>query len=310
MRWLLVLLALFLAFTCWTAITQVQPGERIVVRRFGRILEEKTGPGLFIGLPWGLDRIDRVQVSRDRQIVVGSADPEADDAAFKGQLLTGDHNLVNVRVEVFYNVRDAEVERFVLHADQADGLVSRVVESALAEWVAGRDVDTVLLRGKAVLPTWLVREVQSRLEPYGLGIDVQVASVTHLFPPAEVREAFERVARAQTEISTQVFRAEREADQKFRQAQAEKFRGERLTAAYANDQKLQAQAESENYLKRLEQYRHLRQENPNYLASLWWDEIGRLFARMRENGRIDLLDHHLAGDGLNITQFPPLPRKK
>ena len=42
---------------------------------------------------------------------------------------------------------------------------------------------------------------------------------------------------------------------------------------------------------------------------LWLDEVTRLFARLRQSGSIDLLDHHLSGDGLNITQFP-LNRKK
>ena len=53
----------------------------------------------------------------------------------------------------------------------------------------------------------------------------------------------------------------------------------------------------------------LSRENPNHLNGIWWDEISRLYARMRAGGRIDLLDHHLGADGLDITQFPPLPKK-
>ena len=47
-----VLLALSYALT---GVTQVQPGERAVVRRLGRVLEEQPGPGLWFGLPWGID---------------------------------------------------------------------------------------------------------------------------------------------------------------------------------------------------------------------------------------------------------------
>jgi hypothetical protein len=36
----------------------------------------------------------------------------------------------------------------------------------------------------------------------------------------------------------------------------------------------------------------------------------RLFAKMQEAGRIDVLDHFLSGEGLNIMQFPLLPKKK
>ena len=49
---------------------------------------------------------------------------------------------------------------------------------------------------------------------------------------------------------------------------------------------------------------------PYYLNGVWWDEMSRLYARMRASGRLDLLDHHLAGDALDITQFAPQPKKK
>jgi hypothetical protein len=38
--------------------------------------------------------------------------------------------------------------------------------------------------------------------------------------------------------------------------------------------------------------------------------MAALFAGMRENGRLDLLDNHLGGNGLDITVLPPLPGKK
>jgi len=38
--------------------------------------------------------------------------------------------------------------------------------------------------------------------------------------------------------------------------------------------------------------------------------MSSLFAKLKEQGRVDLLDKHLAGDGLDITIMPPLPGKK
>ena len=35
----------------------------------------------------------------------------------------------------------------------------------------------------------------------------------------------------------------------------------------------------------------------------------KLFAKLREGGRVDLLDHHLGPDGLDITILTP-PKKK
>src|SRR5262249_41668518 len=78
-----------------------------------------------------------------------------------GQLLTGDHNLVNVRVVVNYTIDADRVEDFVVQldgdggAERVDALVARAAEAEVAEWVAGRTVDDVLLRGKADLPRGL-----------------------------------------------------------------------------------------------------------------------------------------------------------
>src|SRR6267378_4750743 len=123
-----------------TGVTQVRPGERAVVRRFGRVLEQKPEPGLWIGLPWGMDRVDRVPVDMVRPVAFGydAAQDDGSLATPPGQLLTGDHNLVNVQVVLNYAVRSGEVEDYIVQSDRADELVARAAETALAEWVAGR----------------------------------------------------------------------------------------------------------------------------------------------------------------------------
>src|SRR5206468_2364864 len=88
-----------LVYTAASALTQVQPGERAVVRRFGRLLAEKPGPGLYRGLPWGMETVERVPVGRVRRISIGVIDNDEPnpDVVPAGQLVTGDHNLVNVQ---------------------------------------------------------------------------------------------------------------------------------------------------------------------------------------------------------------------
>ena len=61
------------------------------------------------------------------------------------------------------------------------------------------------------------------------------------------------------------------------------------------------------FLDRLKQYEAARGGNPDYLRQLWQEERGRLFAKLRENGMIDLLDHHLSSGGLDVMTAPKLP---
>lgn len=312
MRYLFwTVLLLLLAAYLLTGVVQVRPGELAVVRRFGRVVDT-PGPGLWIGLPWGFDRVDRVPVDQVRRVPVGYQPDQSDNGlvAPPGQLLTGDHNLVNIQVVVDYDVQPHHVVEYVVQADRAEGVIARAAESVLAEWVAGRGVDDVLLTDKAALPGWLLEKTQERIEPYRMGIRLRAANVAYLLPPSEVKDAFDNVTRAQTEIRTSENQARERATERRRQALSEKVRMEQLAAAYVNERLRLAQAEADSFEERRQQYQRLRAANPNFLIALWWDEMGRLFTRMKDNGRIDLLDHHLGSDGLDLTQFAPQPRRK
>jgi membrane protease subunit HflK len=304
-------LLLFAGYTAATALTQVQPGERGVVRRFGRILETKAEPGLYIGWPWGVDRVERVPVGLARRLAVGMTDSEAaeEDVMPVGQMLTGDHNLVNVQAEIYFKVREADVEKFVLQQDRIDGFATRAAESTLAEWIGARKVDDVLRDGKMDLPPFLRSRLHDRLLPYDLGIQIDHVTITRLAPPKEVKEAFELVAQEQNNIKTTINRAQQDADKRLSDAAAKKFSLERLAQAYANEERLKADAEAAGFLRRLEQYRVLASKSPDYLNAMWLNDMTRIYKSMKDAGRLGLLDHYLSSEGLSITQFPLQPKK-
>jgi membrane protease subunit HflK len=293
-----------------TGVVQVRPGERGIVRRFGRLLPYELEPGLSIQLPWGMDRVDRVWVDRVQSVVIGYREEDASSLSIPpGQLLTGDHNLVNAQVVVTFKVRAGEVVEYVLQADRVDGLLTRAVEAVMAQWVAGRQVDDVLLNGKNEMRPVLVQQSQQYIEPYRLGVQVLDARVALIAPPEDVKPAFDSVALAQTRNTTLRHEAEQQVARDLRMAEAEKYRLEQTTAAYVHGRKLLAQRDAERFLDRLRQYEIGRRQNPLYLRQIWEEERGRLFARLKENRQIDLLDHHLGSEGLDLITAPPLPRQ-
>src|SRR4051794_32495374 len=97
-----------------TGVAQIRPEERAVVRRFGRAVA-RPGPGLWVGLPYGIDRLDRVPIASVRRVAVGYR-PDAVEDTPAGQFLTGDQNLVNVQVAIDYAVGDGpdDLDDFVL----------------------------------------------------------------------------------------------------------------------------------------------------------------------------------------------------
>ena len=65
--WMLAALAAWAA----TGIYVVQPNERAVVWRCGRILPEPSLPGIHCGLPWGIDRVTRLKVYEQKRVGIG-----------------------------------------------------------------------------------------------------------------------------------------------------------------------------------------------------------------------------------------------
>jgi membrane protease subunit HflK len=226
------------------------------------------------------------------------------------QMLTGDHNLVNVQAAIDYKIREADVAQFVLQKDNVEAFVARAGETLLAEWIASHKVDEVLRRGKIDLPGFLLEHLQERLKPYDFGVEVERVSIPNLKPPEQVKEAFERLTQAETNIRRQKTEAETSAGRMRSEMHSKIFNIQRQAAAYANEEMERAQAEASGFQKRLDQYRELSRTDPDYINTLWRDEMTRLYAKMREAGQIQLLDHFLTGNGLSITQFPLQPRKK
>jgi membrane protease subunit HflK len=305
---LIILLCGYLA----TGIAQVRPEERALVRRFGKVVAW-PGPGLWVGFPWGIDRVDRVPVRAVRQLDIGYNPEAGDDAPGTpaGQLLTGDQNLVNVKLVLEYAVddREGDLENYVANRDRADAVLAREVEALAAEWAGGRAVDEVLLTGRAAIPAWAMARLPARVTEHRLGVVVQRVSVDHLAAPAEVRDAFEAVNQAQTAIRTRENQARQEANQRVREAEALKFRLEQQSEAYRLERLSAAKADADAFTARLEQYRRLKATNPDILAAIWWEEMGKTLLGMKGRGRIDLLDQHLGKDGLDVTQFLP-PKKR
>jgi modulator of FtsH protease HflK len=291
-----------------SGVVQIRPGERGVVRRFGRLLPATLEPGLSIQLPWGIDRVDRVAVDRVQSITVGDQEEDSSGEVIpSGQLLTGDHNLVNVQAVLTYNVRQDAVVDYVLQADRADALLTRAAEAIMAQWFAARYVDDVLLNGKNELRPVLRDETQRAIDPYRLGVQILDVRVALIAPPEDVKRDFDSVALAQTRNTTLRNAAERAVARDLQMAEADKYRLEQETAAYVLTRKLLARQDAQRFLKRLQEYERGRKNNPHYLRQIWEEERSKLFTRLKQNGRIDLLDHHLGPDGLDVITTP-LPK--
>jgi membrane protease subunit HflK len=192
-----------------TGLRVVQPGEQMVVRRFGRLVQPAWEPGLHWGLPLGLDCFDRVRTDVVRRLVVGTKDTdEAGDNPAAGEFVTGDLNLVRVQAIVQYRVAGAA--EMVVATEGLETMLDRLAEASLSRTLARRDIDSVIRGDRRQIGQEMEGELQAAVSSDRLGLQILGVSLTEARPPAEVAADFAAVqsaesqrARRSTEAHTQ-----------------------------------------------------------------------------------------------------------
>jgi membrane protease subunit HflK len=102
-------------------------------------------PGIHATLQWPIDSVRKLKVYQLRRTVIGGdlADSVLERLQpVSAEFLSGDENLLNVRVVAQYAV--SEPRDFLFQAEDVDGLVRAAVESELAYRIAHTPADDIL----------------------------------------------------------------------------------------------------------------------------------------------------------------------
>jgi modulator of FtsH protease HflK len=303
LRWLpLILVLLYLL----SGVRLIQPNERAVVRRFGQVRDEKPAPGLYIGLPWGMDRVDRIRVDAVQSATFGFRNQEllAAPGTPEGQYLTGDRNLVNIAVVINYTVDDQDdyqsLEDYLEQSPVSEGVLERAGESLLAEWLAGRRVEEVLLPERLVIPKRFQSALAQRIEPYRLGVKIQSVNIVLREVPAEVKDAFDDVTRASQEHETSKLKARQYESQILSTARSDADRMHHDAEVFYADQIRKAEVDQKSFELHLKNAPRAGQERDDYLQLLWWQEVGSVLIEMANDRRIQDVDPFVTRNGLEI----------
>lgn len=119
---------------------QVQPGERGVVRRFGKEVTQ-TEPGLHFAWPV-LERVDIVNVEKIHRIEVGFRGEDEQFVKDEALMLTGDENIVAVQLVVQYRI--SEPSKFLFRLRDAVNVLHTTSEVVLRTLVGRTSIDDVM----------------------------------------------------------------------------------------------------------------------------------------------------------------------
>jgi len=186
----------------------VDEGTKGVVTRFGAYVGT-TQPGLNWHLPSPIEQVQVINVEQQRFIEVGyrSGGGQATGSVPKeAMMLTRDENIVDVRLAVQYQVKDARDYAFNV-LDPASTL-KQVTESVERGVIGHSDMDFVLTEGRSEIVQAIKSEIQSVMDSYKAGILITSVNLQDAQPPDQVQGAFEDAIKAREDKQRLINEAE------------------------------------------------------------------------------------------------------
>jgi membrane protease subunit HflK len=208
LKWVTVLSGLAILVS---GIAVVKPDEVALRLRFGKLTgetraEQVHGPGLLIALPYLIDEVIRVPVKRVQEMPIealtGGAAATGDrlDLTATGYALTADHNIVQPRAVLKYQITDPET--WALRVVAPERVVRDAVVSALTRTLGETAIDSVLVEGQKQLAAQALGRAQGRLDEEGQWVRLLALEFTALRPPVQVAREFDGVQSAFVERKT------------------------------------------------------------------------------------------------------------
>jgi membrane protease subunit HflK len=201
-------------------------------------------------LPWPVDRVTSLKVNQLQRLVIGGepADLVLGNASpLASQFLTGDENIIQMRVVVQYSV--SVPADYLFRAVDVPQTVGSVVEAEMARRIARGEVDAILTTEKLAIQDAVLAHAQSRLDDYRAGVRISTVNIESVTAPPEAAGAFRDVASARADTARIVSeaqsyangllpRARGEARQMIESAQA--YRASRVNEATGDAERFSA----------------------------------------------------------------------
>ena len=255
---LVVVAALYLS----TAFSVVGPGEAAWVVRLGRVVRTLDAPGLYVHLPWPVDRATRLRIEDVRSVDQGflraanriDIDPsDSEDLVDAAQVMSGEENILSLFYTVHFNVSEPYAYRYRV-ADPA-ALVRTFAEWSVRQTVAHRSSSGVLVTDRAAIEQEVLTNLQAELDAVDSGVRAVAVNLLDAHAPAAVHEAFRDVASSLEDRERKIRQAEGYHSETLASARAEAFSLLQEAQGFRSEKVNGAQGQGTAFLSRLHAYR-------------------------------------------------------
>jgi len=189
----IVLAALVLGIWLASGFYIVNEGQTGVVLRFGRY-SEVTTPGLRWHMPYPVESRQVVNVSQVRSVEVGYRNNVKSKVLKESLMLTDDENIVDVQFAIQYDLKSAK--DYIFENRAPEDSVLQAAETAIREVVGKSSMDYVVQQGRADVQDKVQKLMQTILDRYKTGINIQKVNMQNAQPPEKVQAAFDDAVKA------------------------------------------------------------------------------------------------------------------
>lgn len=232
----------------------IDPAERGVVTVFGAFSSE-TGAGPHWNWPAPIGNVVKVNVEQIRNAEVGYRtikNGSSSDVSGESLMLTQDENIVDIKLAVQYNIRNAS--DYVFTNLDPDNALREVVESALRDVVGKNKMDFVLTDGRSQLVAKVRESAQATLDSYKTGIQITSVNLQDAQPPEQVQSAFADVVKAREDRQRLISEAEAYSNDILPKARGQSARLTEEATAYRDQVIARAEGDASRFNSILAQY--------------------------------------------------------
>lgn len=272
---------LVVAIVAMTMFYRVDASDEGVVLRFGKHVGTVSS-GLHWKLPWPIESVRTVPIRRIQSLEFGFATerparrteyaPLDAGQLEESEMLTGDLNLARVEWIVQYRIKDPY--QYLFNVGEAENAapnrpsgtapddpntavpdaIQNVSESVMRKLVGDRSVDAVLTFGRTEIANEAEQQIQSMLDRFEAGVQIETVKLQSTEPPEQVQDAFQEVNRAKQAKERMVNEAEGERNRQVPAARGEKELAISEARGYKQREVMEATGRIEAFKSRLAEY--------------------------------------------------------
>jgi membrane protease subunit HflK len=284
---------LVLAIYFLSGVYTVAPGEVAVATIFGKEVRQEIAEGLHYKIPWPFEVVEKVNVSEIRRIDVGAMDsessrlfpkkslaeilpaagghgghgapisspetPAAANSVFlsaQNQFFTGDENILEIRMNIQYQIKDAS--DYLFNMNSPDALVPDATRAAVTEFFGLMPVEDLLTVAKSQIQKRIAQKAQSMLDEYGTGLHIVSVNLQEVNPPKDVAEAFRDVSSAREEREEKINKAQGYSNTVIPEARGNAHKLISDAEGYNQEAINQARGDADKFSAMLDEYRRAK----------------------------------------------------